>query len=400
MAGHIVKRTRKPKNGGATYTRWRARYPDPDRGGTAQIERSFPTKYEAERWLTEQRAAIHRGQHISPASTEQRVGAVADEWRGTWIELKPKTKAGYDSILEKHVLPRWKDVKIGAVSPGAIQAWVNELADSGRAPNTVRRIYAVLRGVMTVAVEHRYIAANPCDPVRLPRRSGPRKEMLALTAAEVADVADAIHPHFRVLVYTAAYSGLRAGELGGLRKRDVDTLRGYLHVERTLQDVNTASEHLRADEKGLIVGTTKTDRVRRVGLPKFLRDMLAEHLAAFPGGVDQSVFTGLEGGPLRHGNFYRRHFKPAVKEALPPERHGLRFHDLRHTCASLLIAAGAHPKAIQEHLGHRDIQTTFNVYGHLLPSAHEALSAALDTAYKETGTPSGAASTLPSTVTK
>jgi integrase len=70
-----------------------------------------------------------------------------------------------------------------------------------------------------------------------------------------------------------------------------------------------------------------------------------------------------------------------------PRKHGLRFHDLRHTCAALLIAADAHPKAIQDHLGHRDIQTTFNVYGHMLPAAQEALAAALDTAYEGSAEP-------------
>lgn len=134
-------------------------------------------------------------------------------------------------------------------------------------------------------------------------------------------------------------------------------------------------------DKGLIEGPTKTGTARRIGLPRFLRARLAEHLAALPADPEAFVFTSPDGGPLRHGNFYRRFFKPAVRSALPPEKHGLRFHDLRHTAASLVIAAGAHPKAIQEHLGHRDIQTTFNVYGHLLPSAREALAAALDTAY-------------------
>lgn len=89
-----------------------------------------------------------------------------------------------------------------------------------------------------------------------------------------------------------------------------------------------------------------------------------------------------EGEPIRHDNFYKRHFKPAVKAALPAEKHRLRFHDLRHTCAAMLIAQGNHPKAIQDHLGHKDIQATFNVYGHLLPSVHEALSASLDAAYE------------------
>ena len=386
MAGSVKKRTRPSKKDGKPtgkkYVVWRARYPDPDKGGTAQIERSFSTKYEAERWLTEQRSAVHRGLHVKPADTEQRVSAVADAWRGAWIDLKPKTKAGYDAILEKHVLPRWANVKVGAVTAEAVQAWVNELAASGREPNTVRNIYKPLRGVMSLAVQRRYITTNPCDAVRLPRRNGKRVEMLSLTAAEVTALAEAIHPHFRVLVYTAAYSGLRAGELGGLRKRDVDTLHGSLNVERTLQEINTTSEHLADDEKGLIIGTTKTDQTRRVGLPRFLKEMLTDHLAALPGGSDAPVFTSLEGGPLRHGNFRRRHFAPAVRKALPPAKHGLRFHDLRHTCASLLIAAGAHPHSIKEHLGHSDIRTTFNVYGHQLPSAREALSAALDVAYE------------------
>lgn len=116
-----------------------------------------------------------------------------------------------------------------------------------------------------------------------------------------------------------------------------------------------------------------------------------------------------EGEPIRHDNFYKRHFKPAVERrycascsaevkeddercpgcgsddlahVLRPAKHKLRFHDLRHTCAGMLIAQGNHPKAIQDHLGHKDIQTTFNVYGHLLPSVHEALGASLDAAYE------------------
>ena len=116
--------------------------------------------------------------------------------------------------------------------------------------------------------------------------------------------------------------------------------------------------------------------------------MLAAHLDRLPEpGPDALVFTSLEGAPLRQGNFSRRHFKPAVRAALPERLHGLRFHDLRHTAASLLIAAGAHPKAIQEHLGHRDITTTLNVYGHLLPSAREALAAALDATYTAAAKP-------------
>lgn len=87
------------------------------------------------------------------------------------------------------------------------------------------------------------------------------------------------------------------------------------------------------------------------------------------------------GGPLRHGLVYARYFRRAVREALPAEKNGLRFHDLRHTCASLGIAAGAHPKLISARLGHSSITITLDRYGHLFPSVEEALAEALDVAF-------------------
>ena len=370
MAGTITKR--KYANG---LVRWRARYPDPSKGGKAAIERTFDRRTDAEHWLTNQAAAVLRGEHVNPVGGRAPFAALADDWRETWINLEPKTKAGYESILNAHVLPRWGKVQLKGLTTGAIQKWVNVLA-AKLAPNTVRRIFNVLRLVLNVAVDRRYLTANPCDAVRLPKKSVSETEMLFLTAGQVDDLADAITPHFRTLIYTAAYTGLRAGELGALRRSDVDLARGILRVERALKEVN--SKGLDSQDKGLIFGPTKTGAARHVGLPKFLGDMLAAHLDRVPGDL---VFTSLEGDPLRHGNFVKRHFKPAVIAALPASLVGLRFHDLRHTAASLLIAAGAHPKAIQTHLGHGDITTTLNVYGHLLPSVEASLTAALDATY-------------------
>src|SRR5205807_1614536 len=104
---------------------------------------------------------------------------VAEEWRGTWGGLEAKTRAGYDSILENHVLPRFGAAKIAAVSTEAVQEYVNELS-ARRAPNTVRRVYTVTRLVLRVAVERGYLAVNPCDAVRLPKaqRNGRRREQV------------------------------------------------------------------------------------------------------------------------------------------------------------------------------------------------------------------------------
>ncbi len=90
------------------------------------------------------------------------------------------------------------------------------------------------------------------------------------------------------------------------------------------------------------------------------------------------MFVSKSGQPFRHGNFYARHFKPAVKRSLPPEKHGLRFHDLRHTAASLMISVNPNPKVIQERLGHSSINVTYDRYGHLFSGWDETLADQLD----------------------
>lgn len=177
--------------------------------------------------------------------------------------------------------------------------------------------------------------------------------MTILTAAEVRALADAMpREQDRLAVYVAAYTGLRAGELWALRQRDIDLDARRLTVARALKD---AHGHLE-------FGDTKTDRSRRVvSLSLFLVNMIATHFDKIRADPDALVFTSPggangrragDGGPVRHGLFVRRYFKPAVEAALPPDKHALRFHDLRHTCASLLIHDGASILLVQARLGH------------------------------------------------
>lgn len=218
--------------------------------------------------------------------------------------------------------------------PEAIQRYVNELAEK-RASNTVRRIFSVIRGVLRVAVERRYIAVNPCDAVRLPRkgltRSGERKErMRFLSPADVRALAAAMPERDRLPVYVAAYCGLRAGELWALQRRDVDPLGGVLRVERALKEIHTRADSLRS-EKGLVFGPTKTHATHKMTLPRFLCELLSAHLAEpSPGGngPDDLLFPSKTGKPTRHSLFYRRRFRPAVR-ALWPKGHPL--HALRGT---------------------------------------------------------------------
>jgi integrase len=375
--------------------KWRARYPHPSppiTQPTKQIERRFTTKKEAEAWLATQTHNILTGSHIDPASGSTTYADLAQAWKATWRSIEPKTQAGYESILTTHLLPAFGRTKLRDLSPARIEAFLSTLTANGVSPGTTRNIFAALRTSLNTAQRLRLVATNPTLGIRPPRPTN--KPMLFLTAEEVATLAD--HPalaDYKTLIYTASYTGLRAGELLALQVRDLDLPRGTIHVHRSLKEVNGH----------LSFGPTKTHRSRTVSLPNFLRGMLATHLhehlpASGEGPTDLNalVFPGPRGGPLRHGNFYRRHFRPAVQSALP-HKATLRFHDLRHTAASLLIASGAHPKLIQARLGHASITTTLDRYGHLFPSVEEALAEMLDAVHASAQRPTQLGFHRPST---
>jgi len=173
-----------------------------------------------------------------------------------------------------------------------------------------------------------------------------------------------LSPPDRTLVLVAVSTGLRWGELAGLKRHRLDLLRRRLDVVETLVEVSGR----------VSFGQPKTLRsVRTVSLPRQAVDALAKHLVGHAG---ELVFTSPEGAPLRRHNFHRRVWEPAVRAAgLTPAP---RFHDLRHTHVALLIAGGAPMKAISERLGHSSIVITMDRYGHLQPDVDDALIRALE----------------------
>jgi hypothetical protein len=128
-----------------------------------------------------------------------------------------------------------------------------------------------------------------------------------------------------------------------------------------------------------VVGPTKTGRVRTITLPAFLAQLLGEHIGNYPS-PEGWVFTAAEGGPVRHRNFYARHYRPAVTRAGLPD--DLRFHDLRHTCAAFLIAEGRHIEEVKDYLGHSSIRVTSDRYGRLFPKARVELAQAFDARFR------------------
>ena len=338
------------------------RYRDPTGHERA---RSFLKKVDASRFAVTVEADILRGEWTDPRLSKTTVAEWSEPWYRTKSGLKPKTLAGYSSNLRVHLLPVFGDYELRRVDRMAVEEWVADLQASGLGPSAVRQARQVLNSMMNLAVEAGYLHVNPVTGVTAPRQND--REMLFLSAEEVEQLAVAIQPPYATLVYLLAYGGLRWGEAVALRRKRCELLRSRVEVAESL-----------AEARGrLHFGTTKTHQRRMVVIPGFLRELLAAHLAAkVSDGPEALVFTSREGQPLRNSNFRRRVWHRATADAGLAE--GLRIHDLRHTCASLLIAQGAHPKAIQVHLGHSSISVTMDRYGHLFPSDMDALAADLD----------------------
>lgn len=329
--------------------------------------RAFSVKVESDK---------QRGTYVNPADARTPFGEWVEDWFGGKLNLRSATRARDESLLRNHVLPTFGRVPIGQITPQMVQSWMVDLAGQ-RKPRTVRECYRLLSSALKAAVGANLISHSPCSaPTGLPRVE--RKKERFLSPAQVHSLALAIDTAYRALVYTAAYLGCRWGELAGLKRENLDLLRGQVRIVGSLERVGGTVRY---------VEDTKTSAGRRtITIPKFLIEILADHLAYAP--TSEFVFTGPDGGLLRESNFRKRQWKPAVERAgLEP----LTFHDLRHTCAAILIEQGAHPLEIQRRLGHADIRTTMNVYGHLFPNLDERLTARLDDVFHATGTSAASA---------
>ncbi|MBV9214372.1 MAG: site-specific integrase [Actinobacteria bacterium] len=333
-------------------TSWRISYQLPN--GRRKVETVGPSKREAERVLAERLADLRSGGYRE--LTEATFEGFGHKWLSDYAlpHTKPSTYDGYRRYLENHWIPRFGSWRLQAITTADIEAAVAELSARGLAPKSVNNFVVPLKRMLAHAVRWGYLRDNPAAGVE--RLRVPQREMRALTPAEVRRLLDAVAPEHRLLVELAVMTGVRRGELFALRWGDVDIRTARLHVRRAVW-------------QGQYVAP-KSERSRRaVDLAPALVERLRE---ARPQGSDEEIagrllFPGAGGGPLDPTSFLRRHFTPALERA---GLSGLRFHDLRHTYASLLILAGEHPKYLQAQLGHASITTTLDRYSHLLPGEH------------------------------
>jgi integrase len=216
--------------------------------------------------------------------------------------------------------------------------------------------------MMKGAILDRHIATSPCVGVKLPRSSDhEREENRYLTMDEYHALWSAMDEHFQPLLDTLAGTGIRWGEAEALQVKSLDLAAGTLRVVRAAKYNGAAGTRE--------FGPTKTKKSRRtITLPPQLVDTLDPIIDGRGG--EELVFTMARGGQLRHASFHQRYWWTPATTAVPPPRP--RIHDLRHSHASWLIAAGVPLPVIQARLGHESITTTIDTYGHLLPEMQAA----------------------------
>jgi integrase len=357
---------------GPSKGKYKARYRD---DGGKERARHFKLEREAQAWLDTVTASQVRGDYVDPKRSRITVGAWSSEWMEGRVHLKPKTVAGYESLLRTQVLPRWKKVPLARVTNADVVKWVATMRRNGLSPSRTRQAHGLLSMMLGAAVRDRRLPSNPASEVDLPRHND--KERQYLTHDQLDELASAAGD-YESAVLVLGYCGLRFGELAALRVRNLDFMRRRIRVSEGLTEVH--GEH--------IFGTPKTHQARSVPVPPFLCDRLMEHVAGRAQG--DFVFPAADGDALWNSNFGRNVWDPSclavglgkigLSKTKRRQYEGMTPHALRHTAASLAIAAGANIKVVQTMLGHKTATMTWDLYGHLFEDDLDAVGERLDAA--------------------
>lgn len=299
------------------------------------------------------------------------------EWFTHYLEhatgITPGTRREYERLALRTWLPDLGQLPVDAVSEDDVRRWVGRQSatltrrGTPTSAKTISNAHGLLFHVMSRAVRAKHRPDNPCDDIDLP--AGTREEMVFLSQDEFARLLEKIPEPYQPFILTLAGTGMRWGEATALRWCDID-------LDADVPVVRIARAWKRSANGGRELGAPKTSRSRRtISLPAEVVDALRP-LRSEP---HELAFTGARGAQIHNQNFRPRVWAPAVKAANLGKSP--RIHDLRHTHASWLIAAGVPLPVIQQRLGHESIQTTVDVYGHLsgdaLTVAARAASAAL-----------------------
>lgn len=285
-------------------------------------------------------------------------------------------------MVQRYLIPRLGRYQLSKLSPQHVQAAINDLLAHGRrngkplGARTVEYTQSVLQRALNQALRWGLITRNVAILVETPQVE--RKEMVVLSHEQGQDLLTVVAGHrYEALYHVALLLGLRKGEILGLRWQDIDFAAHTLRVIQTIQRVGGT----------IVIARPKTSSgVRVLPMPNKVERALAMHAErqAEERQLREDwedhglVFPSKRGTPLEPRSLVR-HFKAALEQADLPE---IRFHDLRHSCATMLIAQGVHPRIVMEILGHSQIGLTMNTYGHVLPETRRVAASAIDSLFQ------------------
>ena len=301
-----------------------------------------------------------------------------------WLEevhkpnIRISTYVKYRKILHTYILPALGSIKLQKLTPQHVVSLYRQKEKDGLKPKTINSIHGVLHVALDVAVEWSLVSYNVCDKVSSPRIVKP--EINPLTMEQAHTLLEVVRGHrLEVLLTMALTTGMRRGELLALRWADIDLDTGAVQVKHTVDYIA---------KYGYVENEPKTKAGKRmIMLPSFVIDLLKQHriqqlemrLKVGAGWQDMNlVFTGLRGGYLNPRYMPKLFDKIIVQAGLPD----IRFHDLRHSAATLLISMGISVKVVQEILGHSEISMTLGTYGHVLPVMHKEVTDKWDEKFK------------------
>ncbi|KKZ74447.1 hypothetical protein VO63_07855 [Streptomyces showdoensis] len=346
--------------------RWRVRWYGPDGKGKAKTFQKLP---QAEAEVHAITARLDKGSYRDPQSGKAAVRLVAEEWHGSLRKQGRRTKDDYRELLDLYVIPKWGEWQIAAVQWAEVNQWVTELCSTpgkrGKplGPDRIKKTYYVLSSVMKHAVKTHRIAVSPCHEHDLPRNDD-QDDHVYLTHDQLEKLAECAG-RYQTFIRTLGYTGIRWGEAIAIKVGRTQLAERRIRILQAYSDIDGHLE----------LGPVKNHEKRSVPLPRSFANELLPLVAGRH--RDDLLFTAPEGGPMRYPNFRRRDWDKAVQAAGLGDL-SLTPHKLRHTAASLAIAAGADVKVVQTMLGHKSAAMTLDVYGHLWPDRLDEVADVLD----------------------
>lgn len=310
------------------------------------------------------------------ACTRQLAGPINEckysvaEWMSRWMEdevlgsVKPSSYQTYDHLLKKHLLPTLGSLKLSAVTPAIVQAFVFELENSKLAGSTIKGAYRLLCAAMKSAMEEGLILKNPCRKIKVQRSE--QIEQRVLTQPEQSAIRKAISGHQDMPALLSLYTGMRLGEICALKWNDIDWKDQTITIRRTAQRIAQGPSGRTGAKTKLMIGTPKSLRsARTIPVPAFVLAQLWELAQGKTG--EQYVFgTSVKAAEPRT---IQRRFASLMKKL---GIKGAHFHTLRHSFATRLLEMGVDIKTISTLLGHGSAQTTLDHYAHSLPQLQRA----------------------------